>query len=165
MERATVTEPLAENVAEPRGPLDEEAFARLPEDVKQAILQKRCEQEAYQAAYLMRSRQRAKGAMLLGGAGALAIGLFVDASAFIFLALVTAAGVAASRYIVRSRSGHMAGILVYGGCSVTVLLISYVTGLIHTDPFSFLCSWLFYIGIGALVGFMVEQERTKSDTF
>jgi uncharacterized membrane protein YgaE (UPF0421/DUF939 family) len=53
----------------------------------------------------------------------------------------------------------------YGGACIGLILAFYVTESIHTDPFTFICTWLFYIGVGAVVGFDTEQDRTKTDTF
>ncbi|MCY3021181.1 MAG: hypothetical protein NTW87_19375 [Planctomycetota bacterium] len=146
-------------------PLDADAYRRLPEEVKLAMLAEQGRQEAQATAYQARVRKRCQEAAIGGGVAACAIGLFVDASGLVFLLLITLAGAGAGFYVAYSRSGHLTGMVAFGGGTIGVALLASVFGLVHTDPFSYFCSWLFLIGAGALLGFAVEQKRTMTDTF
>ena len=149
----------------PRKPADEDAFDRLPEEVKQATLEKRREKERQAAAYRERLKRRRIKGTVSGAVGSCALGLAIDASAGIFLLAITAAGAGSGLFLGCTRAGHMTGMLVYGGSALAVTIITSACGIMHTDPFMFFCSWLFFIGIGAGLGFWMEQERTLTDSF
>jgi hypothetical protein len=153
-----------------RARMDAEAFARLPESVRNEILAKRAVQEQKAAAYAERVKQRRVYGAIVGAVGAVAASLMVP-STLLFNALLGVSGAVWGWIVVDKMMSHLAGICIFGVNAIVLSLVGkqllgWMGGM--GDGFvgaMMMCSWLFQMGVGFLVAKVGEDARGKEDAF
>jgi hypothetical protein len=119
-----------------------------------------CERKA-----ALRRRWATTGGSVVAGAMALLIG----ADNWVFPVLTTVIGAWAACLVVRRECEALGGALIYGGSTVFFTLVAHCIGLVKLNRGDsmlsaldnrFLFAWAVLLGVGALIAFLAEQDRS-----
>jgi hypothetical protein len=144
-------------------------IADLPPDVQQFLRARQQASEEYTAGCERTTERRRLRWTIIGTVVAGAASLLIGADNWLFPILMTGLGAGAAWLVVKRESEALGGGLIYGGSTVFFSLVAHFTGLVHLHRGAsmldaldnrFLFAWALLIGVGALIGYMAEQDRS-----
>jgi hypothetical protein len=140
------------------------AFDRLPEHVKAKLIAKEQNEARTAETYKKRQLKRAIVITIIGTLVYLVFGLVMSKATTGLMVLHCVLGAGVSCFVTLKCLGVIPSALLFGGTAITLSIVGYMMGKVDITggimgfgAIAFFCAWLMFIGIGAFIGYWLEN--------